>query len=65
MCGELERALCREPADAAPSLLVCWQLEVAGEHADEVEIVDVTFDDAPPPGSMSGTCVGPVAVVAQ
>jgi len=29
-------------------------MEVAKQHADEVEIVDVTFDDAPLPGSMHG-----------
>ena len=29
-------------------------LEVARTHADEVEIVDVTFDDAPLPGTMHG-----------
>ena len=30
-------------------------MEVAAMHADEVEVVDVTFDDAPPPGMMQGT----------
>mmetsp|Transcript_19096 Transcript_19096/g.48915 ORF Transcript_19096/g.48915 Transcript_19096/m.48915 type:complete len:269 (+) Transcript_19096:45-851(+) len=29
-------------------------LEVARRHADEVEIIDVTFDDAPLPGTMHG-----------
>jgi len=36
---------------------------VAAEHADEVEIVDVPFDDAPQPGTMRGTCITPIAVV--
>jgi shikimate kinase len=35
-------------------------MAVAAEHADEVEVVDVTFDDAPLPGTMSGTCVDPI-----
>ena len=32
-------------------------MAIAAEHADEVEVVDVTFDDAPAPGTMQGTCV--------
>ena len=32
----------------------------AREFADEVEILDVTFDDAPLPGSMLGTEAAPV-----
>ena len=39
-------------------------MAVASEHADEVEIVDVTFDDAPQPGTMQGTCVDPHGVTA-
>ena len=30
-------------------------MQLASKHADEVEVVDVTFDDAPLPGTMSGT----------
>ena len=41
---------CRLPASALRS-------------ADEVEIVDVTFDDAPLPGTMHGTCVDSITVV--
>ena len=40
-------------------------IAVAAEHADEVEIVDVTFDDAPLPGTMQGTEINPIAVVAH
>ena len=29
-------------------------IEVARLHADEVEIIDVTFDDHPTPGTMHG-----------
>ena len=38
-------------------------MSVAAEHADEVEIVDVTFDDAPLPGTMHGTCVDSITVI--
>ena len=39
-------------------------MEVASSHADEVEIVDVTFDDAPLPGTMHGTEAGSITAVA-
>ena len=38
-------------------------MDVASAHADEVEVLDVTFDDAPLPGTMSGTCATPITVV--
>ena len=40
-------------------------MAVAAEHADEVETVDVTFDDAPLPGLMRGSEVDPIAVIAS
>lgn len=39
-------------------------MQVAALHADEVEVVDVTFDDAPLPGSMQGTEQAGIAVIA-
>ena len=52
-----------------PSRIAEYQTKLAGamavasEHADEFEIIDVTFDDAPLPGTMEGTCVDPITVV--
>ena len=37
-------------------------VEVARQHADEVEIIDVTFDDAPLPGTMHGY-VDPITAI--
>lgn len=37
-------------------------IEVARQHADEVEIIDVTFDDAPLPGTMHGY-VDPITAI--
>ena len=36
-------------------------MAVAAEHADEVEIIDVTFDDAPAPGTMHGWGICPAS----
>ena len=38
-------------------------MQTAALHADEVETVDVTFDDAPLPGLMRGSDVSPVTVL--
>ena len=36
-------------------------MQAAKQHADEVEVVDVTFDDAPTPGS--GTYVDSITTI--
>lgn len=39
-------------------------IEVAIEHADEVEIVDVTFDDVAPPGTLAWEAGAPITTIA-
>ena len=54
-----------------PSRILAYQakmklaMQVAAEHADEVETVDVTFDDAPLPGLMQGSDINSITVVAS
>ena len=39
-------------------------MQVATEHADEVEIVDVTFDDVAPPGMLAWEAGAPITTIA-